>query len=878
MNQAMVLGNLSLAHQRLGNWKAAQKTMEDGWKQFKLSTTGYTQTDYVRVEVQLWSAQASLNFALGQPEKALKHWQIAEQINAKLGSDRNSANLENPVKTQNQISVQNQINQVQALQALGQHRRACQLLIQTLTLDSQLCDSGSSEVQHTTRQIQQIREQFQRSPDIQTLVLVLQSMGQVYRQAGHFKAAQEMLEAAQENAEKSKLPTAIGRIKLELGHLAKEQKNSNSTNQDSSKTPLERYQEVETSATPKLTHLQAKVDRLHLLLQGQSPMSETRPEIQALIHDLFRDLNTLPPSYAEIYTQIHLIQTLLKPIDSGKKPEQTSQHLTSTAEPAKQSFYQQNPSLVLESAKFLANTAEASQKLENRKAQSYALGYLGQLYEQNQQCAEARRLTEKALWLAEGIRATEISYRWQWQLGRILKAQGHLNNAIAAYSNAYHHLQSLRKDLVSGNPGMQFSFRDEVEPVYREYVGLLLQSLDGKEPTQDNLKKEQENLETARNVIESLQLAELENFFQACLQPVKLDQVVDHQNPSTAVIYPILLSDRIEVITVFKSAQTRKLQFDRSKPYPIPKHEVEESLKKLKHALRQPDGRSEVQEISRNVYDWLIRPISEKLKQQNIDTLVFVLDGDLRNIPMAVLYNAEKKQYLIESYAVAIAPGLQLIDQPKLLKKISRRALIFAASSFKVPPFGTLPYAVQEANNIKAQLPQSLVILDQEFTKNRLQTLLRTESFPIVHMATHGQFSSNLEKTFILTSEDKPLKLKELNIILRERPSGQANPIELLVLSACETATGDRYATLGLAGVSLRAGVRSTVATLWQIDDGSTAELMSEFYHQLNQPQKQAHFVTKAKALQKAQKKLLSQEEPTDPLRWPAYVLIGNWL
>jgi CHAT domain-containing protein len=145
-------------------------------------------------------------------------------------------------------------------------------------------------------------------------------------------------------------------------------------------------------------------------------------------------------------------------------------------------------------------------------------------------------------------------------------------------------------------------------------------------------------------------------------------------------------------------------------------------------------------------------------------------------------------------------------------------------------------------------------------------------------MATHGQFSSNLEKTFILTSEDKPLKLKELNIILRERPSGQANPIELLVLSACETATGDRYATLGLAGVSLRAGVRSTVATLWQIDDGSTAELMSEFYHQLNQPQKQAHFVTKAKALQKAQKKLLSQEEPTDPLRWPAYVLIGNWL
>jgi len=99
--------------------------------------------------------------------------------------------------------------------------------------------------------------------------------------------------------------------------------------------------------------------------------------------------------------------------------------------------------------------------------------------------------------------------------------------------------------------------------------------------------------------------------------------------------------------------------------------------------------------------------------------------------------------------------------------------------------------------------------------------------------------------------------------------------LELLVLSACETAAGDNRSALGLAGVAVRSGARSTVATLWRVDDQATATLISEFYNQLVKANQTG--ISKAEALRRAQLTILKKPEYQSPYYWGAYVLLGNW-
>jgi CHAT domain-containing protein len=164
------------------------------------------------------------------------------------------------------------------------------------------------------------------------------------------------------------------------------------------------------------------------------------------------------------------------------------------------------------------------------------------------------------------------------------------------------------------------------------------------------------------------------------------------------------------------------------------------------------------------------------------------------------------------------------------------------------------------------------VLLDGNFTRDRLENQVQTQNFPIVHLATHGQFSSQADKTFLITW-DKKINVKNLDQLLKERDKITQNPIELLILSACQTATGDKRAALGLAGVAVRSGARSTLATLWSIQDQSTADFMTEFYQAINQPN-----VSKAQALRQAQLSLLHSPQYQNPYYWAPFVLVGNWL
>jgi CHAT domain-containing protein len=185
--------------------------------------------------------------------------------------------------------------------------------------------------------------------------------------------------------------------------------------------------------------------------------------------------------------------------------------------------------------------------------------------------------------------------------------------------------------------------------------------------------------------------------------------------------------------------------------------------------------------------------------------------------------------------------------------------------------FSALLNVEDELQTVDSALSSRLLI-NQEFTTHNLTQLVTESSLPIVHLATHGQFSSDAEKTFIL-AWDRPILVKELGALLKAGDRNRTDPIELLVLSACETATGDKRAALGLAGVALESGTRSTLASLWNLEDASGAAFIDQLYQALAQSQ-----VTKAEALRQAQLALLQDPDYRHPTYWSAYVLVGNWL
>ncbi|HEY9652893.1 MAG TPA: CHAT domain-containing protein, partial [Coleofasciculaceae cyanobacterium] len=271
--------------------------------------------------------------------------------------------------------------------------------------------------------------------------------------------------------------------------------------------------------------------------------------------------------------------------------------------------------------------------------------------------------------------------------------------------------------------------------------------------------------------------------------------------------------------------------------------------------------------LFQKLYDWLIRPVESELVASEIKTLVFALDGSLKNIPMVALHDGQ--QYLLEKYSIALTPSLQLLE-PRPLAREQIKVLVGGLSEAR-QGFPSLPGVEFEVQQLQSEIPTQ-VLFNQQFTSTALQNQVKAAPFPIVHLATHGQFSSNAEETFIL-AWDKTINVKQLGGLLQTKEQIHRQPIELLVLSACQTAAGDKRAALGLAGVAVRSGARSTLATLWPVDDHSTSVFMIEFYQALTQPQ-----VTKAQALRHAQLTLFKQPRFKHPFFWAPFVLVGNWL
>lgn len=853
IHQSSAQSNLGLAHLQLGQYPDAERHILAAQDRLlALSANASVR----RILAQALSAQGQLAMAQGNAGLALQVFDQAAEHYAAVNDDNGSFKA--------------LLNQVQILRVQGRY----------------------GEMQ---RHLRTLETQLAATPESPLKVTGLRLLGQILHLAGQRTEAIDHLENSRILAEQINDAAGLSATLLTLGNL---------TPSESAIAALDYYDRAAAVAPTILGRLQADANAFGVLVT-----SGCHAEARSRLATLLPEVMALPPSRAAFFVQIHLASQILTAEETAAATR------TKQAEPTEYAILPGT-----ETAALLAQTTQQAQTLGDGQGQTYGLGYLGKLYELNQQWDDAVQVTQTALAVAQSIQIETATYQWQWQLGRIYEAQEKPDAAIKAYQQALDTLKKLRGDLVTGNADLRFSFREDVEPIYRHLVSLLLQSDSTRANTRlsNDSENYSENLDQALDVIESLQVETLVNFFRADCVVQLPEQSIDNLDTQAAVIYPIILNDRLEVVLSLPEQPLRHA----SPSTPTPKTIVNETLALLQDEVSnrwskvpeisvsadgtdftivQDESPSSFQLAAQQAYDWLVRPFEAELEAADTDTLVFVLDGSLRNVPMAVLLDGER--YLIQKYAIALAPGLQLID-PQPLAQRELQVLAGGLSQAR-GGFSALPNVAAELAAIQTEVPGQ-ILLNNTFNKETFATQLTGTPFPVVHLATHGQFGDTLEDTFIV-AWDGTIDANELSSLLQASEISRDGDIELLVLSACETATGSERTALGLAGIAVRSGARSTLATLWQVDDAGTALLMGDFYQRLANLN-----VTKAGALRQAQLSFLSgrvsasqkvlntrlrqnkrtgappqrlegsappaQIDYRHPYYWAPFVLIGNWL
>lgn len=512
--------------------------------------------------------------------------------------------------------------------------------------------------------------------------------------------------------------------------------------------------------------------------------------------------------------------------------------------------------LLLRAAGVLLEAATVAKHIGDERMSSYAEGYLGHLYETEHRYDESLHLTRRAVFSAQSANAPESLFRWQWQLGRLLAATGKLDEAIASYSLATTTLRPIRLEVASSWGNDSFAGEDSARLLFFELADLLLH----RASLTDNAQGAEQYLRGARDAIETYKATELRDYFQDdCVDTLqaritKLDQLA----PGTAVVYPIVFADRLELLVSLPNGLIRQ-------SIPVSAATLTQEVRAFRKTVEKRTTR-EYLPHAQQLYAWLIRPLEPDLASFRIDTLVFVPDGPLRTVPMAALHDG--RQFLIEKFALATTPGLSLTD-PKPIDREKVR-LLSGGLTKAVQGFPSLPFVEEEINAIRT-LYQGDQLLNAEFSAPRLEQTLQNQPYGILHIATHGWFAADTTQSYLLTYNGK-LTIDELDHLIglfRYRK----DPLELLTLSACQTGTGDDRSALGLAGVAIKAGARSALATLWFINDEASAALVSEFYRELRNPK-----LSKAQALQHAQQKLLTDRVYEHPAYWSPFLLLNNWL
>jgi CHAT domain-containing protein len=345
-------------------------------------------------------------------------------------------------------------------------------------------------------------------------------------------------------------------------------------------------------------------------------------------------------------------------------------------------------------------------------------------------------------------------------------------------------------------------------------------------------------------------------------------------NYDSVLLYPVILGDRLELVLFSPGSPPVH------RPVAVKKEELEASITTFKTELaRRPvsaEDNDDVKAAAQKLHKWLIEPIKADLDRIKPQTIAYAPDGKLRYIPLAALHDG--KQWLAQQYRIHKIVSYNLTDfdaKPQLQTSVLAGAFGGKAKE-TLFNFSGLPATIPEVKNIVANLPNTVTLIEADFTRKTLESKINNQNkHNIVHLATHAQFVDGTpDASFILFGNgDK--------VTLREVKEWQLGNVDLVVLSACQTGLGGLGSGVEILGLGYQfqvAGAKSAIATLWEIDDGGTQVLMDKFYPALKQG------VPTAEALHQAQLKLINskpangQPDTSQPYYWSAFILIGNGL
>lgn len=721
-----------------------------------------------------------------------------------------------------------QINKALAHQQLGQYLNACREVSFALAIE-RYCESDAPAAPFADRTFDT------------TDLIALQNLGKIFQELGYLERSETVLTLAIANAKQQ-------------GNLAQQlasQQTLANTRTIQVRAAIQKFQ-ITGEALVQATQVKAAEKTAKQAFADYEVLDTSQARLGWL--SLYDDLNEWVkedgPGIFEIVAlrdslqskRGQILQTLLQSDLNALSPiSRVYAHLKISKIVAKQSgkLSGKHPLvLAFEQAQTAQNLAN---ELDNYRALSFVYGQLGRLYQQSGQSDLSMRSYELAAQFAQSIQAWDGLYQWRSALAQQYEDQGQTQQAITSYTSAISALEHVRWNLLPVTSDLQFSFKEKVEPVYQQYMGLLL-------------KTDNPDLTLVSQVNQSLRLAELENYLK-CGETnlVPLAQAEDNEK----VIVQILdLGDQTIIIVgdthyAVDHTQLKQRVFDLTGRIQDPNFYTFPSNQYLPQAQA--------------LYQLVLGPAMAKGLIPEDKTILFHLNGPMQSIPIGMLHDGDR--FLIERNPITLSNGYTAqspVQQAKLSAVVG--GVSKNSPSLEQTSLSPLPEVVEEVEAIQDKIPNVRLLLDEDFTHQKLLRNVEGPSSRILHLSTHGQFSSDPTQTFLL-AWDRPLNVKDISGVLE---AGNGGGLELLFLSACQSAKGDSRSLLGLAGLSAQSGAKNTIASLWSADATASVLLSREFY------EARSNQASTAKSLQNAQLALLrTPSSPySHPYFWANYILV----
>lgn len=579
------------------------------------------------------------------------------------------------------------------------------------------------------------------------------------------------------------------------------------------------------------------------------------------------------------------------------------------------------------------------QEISNRGGEASALNNLGEAHRSLGQNDQAIAFYQQSLAIRQNIGDREGEGRVLSNLGELLEKQNQPELAIVFYKQSVNIREGIRGNLRALPEDLQQSYTQTVADTYRQLANLLLKQdrvLEAQEvldllklqELEDYLRDVRGNLQTEQKLDfweaeqQILQLydqwigqnsdSQFEDFVKSPdvtalvgqlrrtargqnLNPKQLTKLQDNLQSldNAALLYPLILEDRVELVLVTPSSLVREtVKADRVK--------LNEAIANFRSDITSPS--SNPTPNAQQLYQWLIQPLEDDLEKAKVNTILYAADGQLRYIPLAALHDG--KQWLIQRFTLNHITAASLTN----FTRNGTRPLQILAAAFSDPQlnyqfqigenqfnFNGLKFAGVEVETIGKEIPGTTTFFNKDFSRDNVEP--RLGDYSIVHLATHAEFVSGLPyESFILFGNGERVTLPDID-------KWKLSDVDLVVLSACQTAAsgelGSGEEILGFGYQIQRTGAEAAIASLWSVDDGGTQTLMNAFYSAL-----QADKMTKAEALRQAQIALITGDyqalgDPrgivvverirdnlkpevvnrlSHPYYWAPFILIGNGL